>query len=173
MAYVTVKRCVEAVYSDCVLIDRGCVMGKRLFAVCLCLLAAACASTAPVVVGTPRPAIAVDQVVVYSHPPPTFQDIAALTASSKSAFTPGGPQQIDKVVERLKQQAAQLGANGVILEGFSDAQTASLGTGVGSTSYSRNTAVGVGVGGSFGIFKKTGKARAIFVPPAESASPPP
>jgi hypothetical protein len=137
----------------------------RLLAACLCLLIAACASTAPVLVGKARPPIAVDQVVVYSHPPPAFEDVASLTASSKSAFAPGGPQQIDKVVERLKQQAAQLGANGVILEGFSDAQTAALGTGVGSTSYSRNSAVGVGVGGSFGIFKKTGKARAIFVPP--------
>jgi hypothetical protein len=65
------------------------------------------------------------------------------------------------------QQAAALGANGLILEGFSDRETASPGTGTGaaSQSYSRNTAVGVGVGGSFGIFKKTGQARAIFVPP--------
>lgn len=140
---------------------------------CLSLLAAACASTAPVMVGTPRPAIPIEQVVVYSHPPPAFQDIATLTASSKSAFGPGGPKQIDKVVERLKAQAAQLGANGLILEGFSDAETASVGTGAGSSSYSGHTAVGVGVGGSFGIFKKTGKARAIFVTPAAGAGVPP
>jgi hypothetical protein len=126
---------------------------------------AACSSSSPVLVGQSRPAIPVDQVKVYSHPPPVFEEIAVLNASSKSVFSPGGPQQIDKVVERLKEQAAQLGANGVILEGFSDAQTASLGTGVGSQSYSRNSAVGVGVGGTFGIFKKTGKGRAIFVPP--------
>jgi hypothetical protein len=52
-----------------------------------------------------------------------------------------------------------------MLEGFSDAQTASVGTGVGSQSYSGNTAVGVSAGGAFGVFKKTGRARAIFVPP--------
>jgi hypothetical protein len=129
------------------------------------LVAAGCASTGPVIVGTARPPISVGQVVVYSHPPSSFEPIADLTASAKSAFKPGGPQQIDVVVSRLKEQAAKLGANGVILEGFSDAETATLGTGADSTSYSRNSAVGVGVGGSFGIFKKTGRARAIYVPP--------
>ncbi|MEP6548745.1 MAG: hypothetical protein ABJD53_14885 [Gammaproteobacteria bacterium] len=116
-------------------------------------------------IGHARTAIAVEQVVVYSHAPAAFEDIATLKASSKSVFSPGGPAQIDKVVQQLKVQAAQLGANGLILEGFSDAQTASLGTGVGSESYSRNTSVGVGVGGSFGIFKKTGMGRAIYVAP--------
>jgi hypothetical protein len=49
-------------------------------------------------------------------------------------------------------------------EGFSDAETGSLGTGVGSDSYGSHSAVGVGVGGSLG-FKKTGHGDAIFVPP--------
>jgi hypothetical protein len=131
----------------------------------LCITIVSCASTAPVIVGHARPAIPVDQVTIYSHAPPAFEDIATLSASTKSVFSPGGPQQIDKVVAQLKQQAAQLGANGLILEGFSDAQTVSIGTGVGSESYSRNTSVGVGVGGSFGVFKKTGRGRAIFVQP--------
>jgi len=138
------------------------------FGFCAAMLAAmlgACAAHSPVIVGKPRTAISADQVKIYSAPPPVFEDIATLNASSKSVFGPGGPQQIDKVVERLKQQAAQLGANGLILEGFSDVQTASVGTGASSESYSRNSAVGVGLGGSFGIFKKTGIGRAIFVPP--------
>jgi hypothetical protein len=131
----------------------------------MCALATACVSSKPVIVGHTRAPIAADQVKIYASAPPSFEEIAKLTASSKSVFAPGGPQQVDKVVQRLKEQAAQLGANGLILEGFSDRETASLGTGVGSESYSRNTAVGVGVGGSFGVFKKTGQARAIFVPP--------
>jgi hypothetical protein len=135
------------------------------FLMFLCALSAACASSKPVLVGQARPPIPVDQVKIYASAPPVFQEIATLSASSKSVFSPGGPSQVDKVVQRLKEQAAQLGANGLILEGFSDRETASLGTGVGSQSYSRNTSVGVGVGGSFGVFKKTGQARAIFVPP--------
>ena len=138
---------------------------KRWMAAAIWLAVVGCASSSPVLVGRARPAIPVAEVKVYSHTPPVFEDVATLSASSKSVFSSGGPQQIDKVVERLKQQAAQLGANGLILEGFSDIQTASLGTGVGSQSYQRNSTIGVGVGGSIGIFKKTGKGRAIFVPP--------
>jgi len=77
-----------------------------------------------------------------------------------------GQKTTDKVIDQLKAPAAKLGANGLILEGFGERETASIGTGVGSESYSRSSAVGVGASGSFGVFKKTGKARAIFVPPS-------
>jgi hypothetical protein len=115
--------------------------------------------------GTPRPPISPAEVKIYSTPPPQYQEIALLDASASSAFGPGGQKTVDKLIERLKIQAAQLGANGVILGDVADRQTGSLGTGVGSDSYSRNSAVGVGVGGSLGLYKKTGKGTAIFVPP--------
>lgn len=129
------------------------------------LLSVACAPTTQILTGEARPPIAVSEVTLYSTPPPGFQEIAVLTATSKTAFGTGGQKSVDTVVERLKQQAAKLGANGLILEDFSDRQTASIGTGVGSDSYTHNGAVSVGVGGGIGIFKKTGKGRAIFVPP--------
>jgi hypothetical protein len=125
----------------------------------------ACAPSTHVLVGAARTPTTPDQVTIYSHPPAQYQQIAILDASSKSAFGPGGQKSVDKVVERLKIEAAKVGANGIILEGFSDAQTGSLGTGVGSDSYSRSSSIGVGVGGSLGIFKKTGHAEAIYVPP--------
>jgi hypothetical protein len=131
----------------------------------VCGLLEACASSGPVMLGQARPAISPDQVRIYWSPPATFEPIADLNASSHSVFKLGGQQAMDKVIAELKVEAAKLGANGLMLEGFSDAQTASLGTGVGSQSYSGNTAVGVSAGGAFGVFKKTGKARAIFVPP--------
>jgi hypothetical protein len=140
---------------------------------CLAGLAAtlaACASNSVVVVGNQRAAISPADVKIYSHPPPAFEEIAILNASSNSMFTTGGQKTVDSVIAGLKEQAAKLGANGIILEGFSDSQTGSLGTGVGSSSYSSNSATGVGVGGSLGIYKKTGHGRAIFVPP-EAASP--
>jgi hypothetical protein len=132
--------------------------------IALCGLLAACASPGPVMLGPARPAIAPDQVKIYWSPPATYEPIADLNASSHSVFTPGGQQVMEKVIAQLKLEAAKLGANGLMLEGFSDAQTATLGTGVGSQSYSGNTAVGVSAGGAFGVFKKTGRARAIFVP---------
>lgn len=131
----------------------------------LAALMTACATDSVVVTGSPRPAIAPAEVKIYWRPPPAFQEIAILNASKNSAFTTGGQKTVDKVIEGLKAQAAKLGANGVILQGFSDSQTGSVGSGVGSSSVSSNSAVGVGVGGSLGIYKKTGHGVAIFVPP--------
>lgn len=142
---------------------------SRLLAIAALLaLMTACATDSVVVTGSPRAAIAPAEVKIYSRPPPAFQEIAILNASKNSAFTTGGQKTVDKVIEGLKAQAAKLGANGVILQGFSDSQTGALGSGVGSSSVSSNSAVGVGVGGSLGIYKKTGHGIAIFVPP-ESA----
>ena len=136
------------------------ILGTAFIAVAL----GGCAPTSQVLVGKARPAISASDVKIYSHAPAVFEEIATLNASSKSVFGPGGQKSVDKVIGRLKEQAAKLGANGVVLEGFSDHESGSLGTGVGSDSYSRSSAVGVGVGGSLGLFKKTGRGLAIFVP---------
>jgi hypothetical protein len=138
-----------------------------LAAAVLGVLISGCAPASHVLVGPARAPIAVEQVLIYTQPPPDSQDVAILNASSNSVFSPGGQRVTDKVIQRLKVQAAQLGANGVVLQGFSDRVTGSLGTGLGSDSYSGHSAVGVGAGASFGIFKKTGEALAIYVPPAE------
>ncbi len=132
------------------------------------VLASACAPSSHILTGTARPAIAPADVKIYTTPPVHFEEIALLDASSKSMFGTGGQKSVDKVIERLKAQAAQLGANGIILGDFAERQTGSIGTGVGSDSYSRSSAVGVGVGGSLGIYKKTGKGTAIYVPPQDS-----
>ena len=133
------------------------------------LVLAACATDSIVLTGTARPAITPAEVRIYSQPPAVFEEIAILNASKNSAFTTGGQKTVDKVVEGLKVEAAKIGANGIILEGFSDRQTGAVGSGVGSSSVSSNSAVGVGVGGSLGIYKKTGHGRAIFVPPGSSS----
>ena len=132
------------------------------------LAAAACATDTVVITGRARPPISAADVKIYSRPPAAFEEIAILNASKNSAFTTGGQKTVDKVIAGLKEQAAKVGANGIILQGFSDRQTGSVGSGVGSSSVSNNSAVGVGVGGSLGIYKKTGHGVAIFVPPETS-----
>ena len=82
-------------------------------------------------VGAARPPISPADVKIYSHPPAVFEEIAILNTSKNSAFTTGGQKTVDKVIAGLKEQAAKVGANGVILEGFSDRQTGSVGSGVG------------------------------------------
>lgn len=140
-------------------------LSGRMFMATALLAITACAPSSHILTGTARPPISPTEVKIYMTPPPQFQEIALLDAHASSAFGPGGQKSVDKLIERLKAQAAQLGANGVILGDIADRQTGSLGTGLGSDSYSRNSAVGVGVGGSLGIYKKTGKGTAIYVPP--------
>jgi hypothetical protein len=141
---------------------------SQMFIAAVVSLVAGCAPSSHILIGTARPAISPTDVTVYAAPPPQAQQIALLDAHSDSVFGPGGQKSIDKVIERLKTQAAQLGANGIVLGDVSDRQTGAIGTGIGSGAYSGNSAVGVGVGGSLGIYKKSGKATAIYVPPRDS-----
>ena len=140
-------------------------IGRFIVGIGVLALVSACTPAAMLLVGTARPPISAAEVKVYDQPPPSFEEVAILNASSDSLFRPGGPQATDKVIARLKKQAASVGANGIILGDFSDAQTSSLGTGVGSDTYTHNSSISLGVGGAIGIYKKTGKARAIYVPP--------
>lgn len=129
------------------------------------MLAAGCAAPqSHVLTGVARAPIPPDQVLVLSQPPPQFQDVAIVRANDRSTH-PGSPAAQDTVIQRLRQEAASLGANAIILEGFSSRQSATIGTGVGSTSYGPHSAVGVGVGGAFGIYTESGQARAVFIPP--------
>jgi hypothetical protein len=135
----------------------------RSMAVAAMLLSAACAPI-QVLTGTARPPIPASDVMVYSTAPPRFEQIALLSATTRTVFRPGGQKTVDKLVLRLAAQAAKLGANGIILDDVSDEQSMSLGTGVGSESYTHNADISLGVGGFFGVYKKIGNARAIYVP---------
>jgi hypothetical protein len=125
-------------------------------------LLCACVSS-HVLVGTPRPPIPPAQVKVYLHPPHKYEEIAVLDTSSRDSLALTAQGKTDKVIERLRNEAAKLGANGILLQGIGDQQTGSLGGGVGSASASGNSATGVGVGSSFAITQKAGSGLAIFV----------
>ena len=80
----------------------------------------ACGTSSYVLTGTARAPIAPVEVRVYSQPPPVYESIAILDASSHTMYGSGGQQSTDKVIARLKEQAAHLGANGVVLEEIND-----------------------------------------------------
>jgi hypothetical protein len=69
---------------------------------------------------------------------------------------------MDKTLARLKQQAAEVGANGILLEGVGDQE---VGTGFGMANANSNHAYGTGFAISDNAFAKTGKGLAIYVPP--------
>lgn len=129
---------------------------------------AACATSSQVLTGVPRSPILPAAVKVYTQAPQSFEEIAVLGASRKSVSSAGGERAIAKMIEAMRTQAAQLGANGLLLEDFSDSDPVAIGTGVGSQTYTHNASIDVGVGGSLGVIKKIARARAIFVPAGHS-----
>jgi hypothetical protein len=131
----------------------------------LFLAIAGCASSSQLLTGVPHSAVLPTQVRVYTMAPPKFEEIAVLGASRKSVSTAGGERAIAKMIESMRGQAAQLGANGLLLEDFSDSDPVSVGTGFGSQTYTHNASISLGVGGSLGVVNKAVKARAIFVAP--------
>lgn len=128
----------------------------------------ACATTSHVITGKVRTPIEPSQVKVYSTAPPDYEEIAVIDATSRSSGSFGDQKKMDTVIERLKKEAASLGANGVLLQSTGSEYGGGVGTGV-------STGVGIGGGGlsiGTGIFtasdNKTARGLAIHVP-----TPPP
>jgi hypothetical protein len=125
---------------------------------------AGCASSRVVLVGHPRPPISPDRVQIYLQPPEAkYDQIADLWASSRASFALSSAGKIDKVIERLKREAAKLGANGILLHGVGDQGTAPLGIGVSTETNSGHSPYGVGFGVSAFMYQKSGDADAIYL----------
>lgn len=125
---------------------------------------AGCASSY-VLVGTRHPAISPDQVRVLLEPPPHYETIALLESSDmagRPCFT--AQCKTDKVMSRLKDEAAKLGANAILLQGLGSQYAGSVGSSFGTANYGRGYAYGSGVGVSTTITSETGKAIAIYIP---------
>jgi hypothetical protein len=134
----------------------------------LTLVLCACATSSQLVTGARRAPVAPASVRVYTQAPEHFEEIAELGASRNSISSAGGERAIARMIESMRSQAAKLGANGLLLEDFSDANGVSLGTGLGTQTYTHNADISLGVSGSLGVVKKVAKARAIFVAPRSS-----
>ncbi len=144
-------------------------MRRRLFTGGALVLAATlvgCAASSVVITGPVRSAIDPQAVRIYTSAPANFEEVAVLTASRRAVSSAGGETAINKVIDDMRSQAARLGANGLLLEDFSDAQSLGLVTGVGSDTYTHYGSIGLDLGAEIGIMKKSGRGRAIFIAPA-------
>lgn len=130
-------------------------------------LLAGCSTSSHILTGKSRPPIDSSLVRIYTTPPAKFEEVAIIEANSKASFAFGEQEQINKVIERLKQQAAALGANGVLLKGVGETGGATLGTGLGSASASVGgssiNVLGASIGLATDLNNKTGKGTAIYV----------
>ncbi|QYF93558.1 hypothetical protein KY495_23355 [Massilia sp. PAMC28688] len=128
---------------------------KRAFSmVALALTLGGCASSA-VVVGKVRPPIAASQVKLYVTPPKKFEEVALLQSSSQLSMAFTDQAKMDAVINRLKEEAGKVGANGVLLRGTGEQYGGSVGVGTGGG--------GFGLGTGIAITQKTGTGVAIFV----------
>lgn len=135
---------------------------KRILLI-LALGLAGCATSSHVMTGVARPAISPEQVKVYSAPPQgRYEQIAVIDANSSRAMAITSQQKTDAVVARLKEEAAKLGANGILLQGISD-QASGGGVSLGGFSLGRN--IGIGTGVTVPVTRKAGSALAIYVYP--------
>lgn len=139
---------------------------KTLFLPLLLLVASigtGCSSTSQVVVGSPRSPLSPDQVKIYLHAPKNFEEIALLNTSSRNSWAVTDQGKMDKAVARLKEEAAKLGANGVLLRETGSQEAGALSTNVVTANAHRSFATALGTGVGVPVFDKTAIGVAIYV----------
>jgi hypothetical protein len=125
-----------------------------------------CVSSRIVLVGQPRSPIPPAQVKIYLQPPDVaYQEIANLSASSRGSLAITAEAKMDKVIARLKEAAARVGANGILLHGVSDRTAAAVGAGISTETNSPHSPYGLGFGTSVFLVQMAGDGTAIYVEP--------
>ncbi|MEL0637326.1 MULTISPECIES: hypothetical protein [Marinomonas] len=118
-----------------------------------------CASGSYELTGNKRPAIKPEQVTIFSHKPDfTYERLGKVKASSEKGFSDAG--RLEKAKEELKDQAAKIGANGIILDSISEGSFQSLGTGLGLSLGTGG--LGASIGSGFSLPKAKVSGEAIF-----------
>jgi hypothetical protein len=142
---------------------------RYLFALgfCAVLLCAGCASSSSRLLAPARPPINPADVRIYKAPPRKYQQIAVVDATSGTSFFHGSEQGEANAVEKLKIQAAKVGANGVLLTLVGDRPSGAIGVGVGGGGISGGrggvTAVSGGASGGFPLVSNGARGIAIYV----------
>ncbi|MDQ2702129.1 MAG: hypothetical protein M3Y70_04790 [Pseudomonadota bacterium] len=129
-------------------------------------LLAGCASTSRLMISPARPAIAPEQVQVYMQPPPGRYVEIALLETASGPLTYGEQNKTNAVIEKLRAEAARLGANGILLQGMASSghRGGRVNVGVGGGRYSGgHTRIGGGVGVDISPTPKHAQALAILV----------
>lgn len=129
-----------------------------------------CGGVSKVMMGSARAPIDPSLVHIYPTAPPGSEEIAQIESVSGPGF--GTQGQTDAAVDRLKREAASLGANGLVLMGVGS-QRSGGGVSVGAGTYGGHVGGGIGIG--IPTTQKHAAGVAIWVPPgtATDTSPVP
>lgn len=141
--------------------------GNSVFGLLAACLLAACANSSSRLVAPARPAIDPAEVRIYRTPPRHYQEIAVLDATSGAKFYHGTRHGEAEALQRLKEEAAKVGANGVLVTLLGDRSSGTLGVGVagGGVSSGRGNFVAGGgsVSGGAPIVQNAAQGIAIYV----------
>jgi hypothetical protein len=117
-------------------------------------------------VGGARPPISPEAVQLYLEPPSRrYEAIAVLYSSSRRSWSFTSQSKADVVVKRLKEEAASLGANGVLLHEIADRPGSTVGADVGGSYMGPRGTADLGIGVSGLAFQRYGRGIAIYLPP--------
>jgi hypothetical protein len=108
-----------------------------------------CASGSTIMTGKAKPSINPSEVKIYLETPQEFETIALIEASSTIEFSRQSAQ--DRVIQELKNRAAKIGANGILLTKSGSQNSGSTGFFFNDT-YSSSSTESI-----------TGQGKAIFV----------
>ena len=131
-----------------------------------CLLAG-CAGSSSRLLAPARPAISPAEVRIYRVPPRHYEEIAVLDATSGVRLFQGSADGEADALQRLKEEAARVGANGVLLTLVGDRPSGAIGLGVGGGGISsgrRSVVAGEGsASGAAPIVRNAAQGIAIYV----------
>lgn len=119
-----------------------------------------------IVTGPVRPQISPDQVKIYRTPPEKYEEIAMIDASAGHDFLKNSSL-MNAAIQRLKEEAAKVGANGVLLtemkERAAPTATATYGTTIATDGARTVVATGNGIGVNRGDSYTRIRGLAIYV----------
>ncbi|MDR1552168.1 MAG: hypothetical protein LBS69_01730 [Prevotellaceae bacterium] len=78
-----------------------------------CVVLYSCAVGSSIITGNVRPAISENEVKIYIESPTKYETIGIVEASCDVGFSNQATQ--DRVIKKLKSQAAKIGSNGLLL----------------------------------------------------------
>ncbi len=116
--------------------------------------------------GGARPAVAADAVQLYLEPPSRrYVEIAVLHSASRRSWAFTAQSKAEVVIRRLKEEAASLGANGVLLQDIADRPGTAVGTDLGANYMGPRGTADLGIGVSAMTLERYGRGIAIYLPP--------
>jgi hypothetical protein len=117
-------------------------------------------------VGAARPPISPDAVQLFLEPPSRgYERIAVLQSSSRRSWTFTSQSKADVVIRRLKEEAASLGANGILLDEIAERPGTGIGAAVGGSYMGPRGTADLGIGVSTLTLQRYASGIAIYLPP--------